>query len=80
MALCLVGNVRRATRAGIVLPRRFFQACQLRFRPIMMTTMAALLGAFPLAIGAGEGAERRRPLGDRRWVDHKPSAHALYDA
>ena len=35
----------------------------LRFRPIMMTTMAALLGAIPLALGAGDGAEMRRPLG-----------------
>ncbi len=40
-----------------------FQACLLRFRPIMMTTMAALLGALPLAIGRGVGAELRRPLG-----------------
>ena len=40
-----------------------FQACLLRFRPIMMTTMAALLGAIPLAIGFGNGAELRRPLG-----------------
>jgi hydrophobe/amphiphile efflux-1 (HAE1) family protein len=39
------------------------QACILRFRPIIMTTMAALLGAFPLAIGMGIGAELRRPLG-----------------
>ena len=35
----------------------------MRFRPIMMTTMAALLGALPLAIGFGEGGEMRRPLG-----------------
>jgi multidrug efflux pump len=40
-----------------------YQACLLRFRPIMMTTMAALLGALPLAIGAGVGSELRRPLG-----------------
>jgi len=40
-----------------------FQACILRFRPIMMTTAAALLGALPLALGAGDGAEMRRPLG-----------------
>jgi multidrug efflux pump len=39
------------------------QACLLRFRPIMMTTMAAMLGAVPLAVGAGDGAELRRPLG-----------------
>jgi hydrophobe/amphiphile efflux-1 (HAE1) family protein len=40
-----------------------YQACLLRFRPIMMTTMAALLGAVPLAIGTGTGSELRRPLG-----------------
>jgi len=40
-----------------------FEACVLRFRPIMMTTMAALLGALPLALGLGEGSELRRPLG-----------------
>jgi multidrug efflux pump len=40
-----------------------FQACVLRFRPIMMTTMAAMLGALPLAFGRGDGAEIRQPLG-----------------
>ena len=40
-----------------------YQACLLRFRPIMMTTMAALFGAMPLALGGGVGAELRRPLG-----------------
>jgi multidrug efflux pump len=40
-----------------------FQACQLRFRPILMTTMAAMLGGLPLALGGGVGAELRRPLG-----------------
>ncbi len=40
-----------------------FEACLMRFRPIMMTTMAAMLGAVPLAIGFGEGGELRRPLG-----------------
>jgi len=40
-----------------------FHACLLRFRPIMMTTMVALLSALPLALGTGEGAEMRRPLG-----------------
>jgi multidrug efflux pump len=39
------------------------EACQLRFRPILMTTMAAMLGALPLAIGTGTGSEMRRPLG-----------------
>ena len=40
-----------------------FEACMLRFRPIMMTTMAALFGALPLAFGTGTGSELRRPLG-----------------
>jgi multidrug efflux pump len=40
-----------------------FKACQLRFRPILMTTMAAILGAVPLAVGYGDGAELRQPLG-----------------
>jgi multidrug efflux pump len=40
-----------------------FQACLLRFRPILMTTMAAMLGALPLAMGTGAGSELRRPLG-----------------
>jgi multidrug efflux pump len=40
-----------------------YQACLLRFRPIMMTTMAALLGGLPLAMGTGIGSELRRPLG-----------------
>ena len=40
-----------------------FEACMLRFRPILMTTMAALLGALPLALGTGTGYELRRPLG-----------------
>jgi multidrug efflux pump len=39
------------------------EACLLRFRPIMMTTMAAMLGALPLAIGMGDGGELRQPLG-----------------
>ena len=48
---------------GLAPEKAIFEACLLRFRPIMMTTMAALLGAVPLAIGFGEGAELRRPLG-----------------
>ena len=40
-----------------------FEACMLRFRPIMMTTMAAIFGALPLAFGTGMGSELRRPLG-----------------
>ena len=44
-------------------PEAIYQACLLRFRPILMTTMAALLGGVPLALGGGVGAELRRPLG-----------------
>jgi HAE1 family hydrophobic/amphiphilic exporter-1 len=40
-----------------------YQACLIRFRPIMMTTMAALMGTLPIAIGFGAGSESRRPLG-----------------
>jgi multidrug efflux pump len=40
-----------------------FEACMLRFRPILMTTMAALFGALPLALGSGTGSELRKPLG-----------------
>ena len=40
-----------------------YTACVIRFRPIMMTTMAALFGSFPLAFGTGVGSELRRPLG-----------------
>jgi multidrug efflux pump len=48
---------------GMSSEESIYQACLLRFRPIMMTTMAALLGALPLAMGTGTGAELRRPLG-----------------
>ncbi len=48
---------------GLPPEQSIYQACLLRFRPIMMTTMAALLGALPLAIESGTGSELRRPLG-----------------
>jgi multidrug efflux pump len=47
----------------IAAPAAIYEACLLRFRPIMMTTMAALLGAVPLAVTTGSGAEMRQPLG-----------------
>jgi multidrug efflux pump subunit AcrB len=56
-ALAAERNEGKAPRDAI------FEACQLRFRPILMTTMAAMLGALPLAIGTGVGSEFRRPLG-----------------
>ncbi|MGN6110612.1 MAG: efflux RND transporter permease subunit [Kofleriaceae bacterium] len=48
---------------GLTTEDAIFEACMLRFRPIMMTTMAALFGALPLALGTGTGSELRRPLG-----------------
>jgi hydrophobe/amphiphile efflux-1 (HAE1) family protein len=48
---------------GLAPEKSIYQACLLRFRPIMMTTMAALLGALPLALQHGEGSELRRPMG-----------------
>ena len=58
------------------------EACLLRFRPILMTTLAAALGALPLAIGFGEGSELRRPLGVAiiGGPDRKPDADAAHDA
>jgi multidrug efflux pump len=50
-------------KEGMTPVNAIYQACLLRFRPIMMTTMAALLGAVPLALGTGMGSELRRPLG-----------------
>jgi multidrug efflux pump len=48
---------------GMTTAEAIFEACKLRFRPILMTTMAALFGALPLAFGTGTGSELRRPLG-----------------
>jgi len=50
-------------KEGMTPVNAIYQACLLRFRPIMMTTMAALLGGVPLALGSGVGSELRRPLG-----------------
>ena len=53
---------RNARKARVPLDA-IYQACLLRFRPILMTTMAAMLGGLPLALGGGTGAELRKPLG-----------------
>ncbi|HZT30785.1 MAG TPA: efflux RND transporter permease subunit [Bryobacteraceae bacterium] len=50
-------------RQGLPAHQAIYEGCLIRFRPIMMTTMAALLGALPIALGYGAGAEARRPLG-----------------
>mgnify|MGYP001559071043 CR=1 FL=1 len=63
-AIMMIDFALEAERSRHLSPEKaIFQACLLRFRPIMMTTMAALFGAIPLALGLGEGAELRRPLG-----------------
>ena len=63
-AIMMIDFAIDAEREQKMEPRdAIFQACLLRFRPIMMTTMAALLGALPLMIGWGEGSELRHPLG-----------------
>lgn len=63
-AILMIDFALDAERKGDRTPEEaIFEACLLRFRPIMMTTMAALLGGLPLAIGTGVGSELRRPLG-----------------
>jgi multidrug efflux pump len=63
-AIMMIDFAIQAERERSLSPEEaIFEACLLRFRPIMMTTMAAMLGALPLAIGFGDGAELRRPLG-----------------
>jgi len=63
-AIMMIDFALQAERKDGLPPlQAIYQACLLRFRPILMTTMAAMLGGFPLAFGAGTGAELRRPLG-----------------
>ncbi len=63
-AILIIDFAIEAERArGLSAAQAVREACLLRFRPILMTTLAAILGALPLAIGFGEGAELRRPLG-----------------
>jgi multidrug efflux pump len=63
-AIMMIDFALDAERNGGLAPRdAIYQACLLRFRPILMTTMAALLGALPLMLSVGAGSELRRPLG-----------------
>jgi len=63
-AIMMIDFALVAEREGGKTPRdAIYEACMLRFRPIMMTTMAAMLGGIPLALGTGPGSELRRPLG-----------------
>jgi multidrug efflux pump len=62
-AIMMIDFAIEARRKGMNAHDAIRRACLLRFRPIMMTTFAAMLGALPLALGNGIGAELRRPLG-----------------
>jgi hydrophobic/amphiphilic exporter-1 (mainly G- bacteria), HAE1 family len=62
-AIMMIDVALERERAGVPPSEAIYQGCLLRFRPIMMTTMAALLGTLPIALGIGAGADARRPLG-----------------
>jgi HAE1 family hydrophobic/amphiphilic exporter-1 len=63
-AIMMIDFAIEAQRKENLAPRdAIFQACVTRFRPIMMTTMAALMGSLPIALGLGAGGDARRPLG-----------------
>ncbi len=62
-AIMMIDFALDAERAGKSPKEAIYEGCLLRFRPIMMTTMAALVGTLPIALGLGAGAEARRPLG-----------------
>ncbi|HTD29439.1 MAG TPA: efflux RND transporter permease subunit, partial [Xanthomonadaceae bacterium] len=62
-AIMMIDFAVEAERNGKTPEEAIFEACLVRFRPIMMTSFAALFGTLPIAIGFGAGAEARRPLG-----------------
>ena len=62
-AIMMIDVALAAERGGMAPAEAIYRGCLLRFRPIMMTTMAALLGTLPIALGIGIGADARRPLG-----------------
>jgi multidrug efflux pump len=62
-AIIMIDFALKAERDGMTSAEAIYQACVLRFRPITMTTMAAMLGGLPMALGTGNGSEIRRPLG-----------------
>ncbi len=80
-AIMMVDFALEAQRSGNLPPEEaIFEACLLRFRPIMMTTLAALFGALPLVLSGGDGSELRQPLGidHRRRAGHEPAADAVH--
>ncbi|OLC44906.1 MAG: acriflavine resistance protein B [Acidobacteria bacterium 13_1_40CM_65_14] len=62
-AIMQIDFALEAERSGMTPEKAIYQGCLIRFRPIMMTTMAAMLGAVPIALGYGAGGEARQPLG-----------------
>ena len=62
-AILMIDFALEQERDGKPPEEAIYEAALLRFRPILMTTLAALLGALPLALGTGTGSELRRPLG-----------------
>jgi HAE1 family hydrophobic/amphiphilic exporter-1 len=62
-AIMMIDFALDAERSGKTPAEAIYQGCLLRFRPIMMTTMSALMGTLPIALGLGAGGESRRPLG-----------------
>ncbi len=62
-AIMMIDFALEAQRTGKTPAQAIYEGCLIRFRPIMMTTMAALMGTLPIALGMGAGAEARRPLG-----------------
>ena len=62
-AIMQIDFALEAERGGMSSEQAIYQGCLIRFRPIMMTTMAALLGAVPIALGYGAGGEARQSLG-----------------
>ena len=81
-AIMMIDFAIEARRTGLNARDAIRRACLLRFRPIMMTTAAAMLGALPLALGNGIGAELRRPLRriDRRRPAAVAAGHAVHHA
>jgi multidrug efflux pump subunit AcrB len=62
-AIMMIDFALEVERSGVPPEKAIFEACIVRFRPIMMTTLAALMGTLPIALGFGAGADSRRPLG-----------------
>ncbi|HVT48515.1 MAG TPA: efflux RND transporter permease subunit, partial [Vicinamibacterales bacterium] len=62
-AIMQIDFALEAERSGMTPEQAIYKGCLIRFRPIMMTTMAALFGAIPIALGYGAGGEARQPLG-----------------